>query len=253
MISQSIAWWCFVPARLTPQAFVRAAAEAGYAAVELVPPEYLGLVREHGLAVSGIAGHGSITNGLNRRVQHDRIERELRVNLAAAEQWGIANLICFSGSRAGLSDTAGIAICAEGLARVAPAAEAAGVNLVLEVLNSKVDHTDYQADHTAWAVEVCRQVASPRVKVLYDIYHMQIMEGDLVRTVGMFHPFIAHYHTAGNPGRNELDEAQEINYPAVLRAITATGYAGYVAHEYVPKAEPVASMQATLALCAPYL
>jgi hydroxypyruvate isomerase len=253
MIVQSLAWWCFVPARLSPQAFVRAVAEAGYAAIELVPPEHFALVKDHGLAISGAAGHASITQGLNRRDQHDRIERELRASLAAAERWGIPNLVCFSGSRAGLDDPTGISICAEGLARVAPAAEAVGVTLALEVLNSKVDHPDYQADRTAWAVAVCQQVGSPRVKVLYDIYHMQIMEGDLIRTIQTHHPHIAHYHTAGNPGRGDLDETQEIHYPAVLRAIKATGFAGYVAHEYVPKGDPVASLRATLAQCAPYL
>jgi hydroxypyruvate isomerase len=253
MPTQSITWWCFVPARLSPPEFVRAAAEAGYAAIELVPPEHFALVKEHGLAISSAGGHGSIAVGLNQRDQHDRIERELRASLASAEQWGVANLVCFSGSRAGLDDATGIEICAEGLARVAPAAEAAGVNLALEVLNSKVDHPDYHADHTAWAVEVCKRVGSPRVKVLYDIYHMQIMEGDVIRTVQTYHPYICHYHTAGNPGRHELDDTQEIYYPAVLSAITATGFTGYVAHEYVPKGEPVSSMRATLALCAPYL
>ncbi len=252
-IAQSIAWWCFVPAYFTPEAFVRAVAEAGYLAIDLVPPEYCALVKAHGLAISGASGHASIASGLNRRDQHDRIEREVRANLALAAQWGIPNLLCFSGNRAGLDDATGAAVCAEGLARLAPAAEAAGVTLVLEVLNSKVDHPDYQADHTAWAATVCRLVGSPRVKVLYDIYHMQIMEGDLIRTIETFHPLIGHYHTAGNPGRNDLDAAQEINYPAVLSAIAATGYTGYVVHEYLPKGEPLAALRATLAQCAPYL
>jgi len=252
-IAQSIAWWCFVPARLSPPAFVRAVAEAGYAGIDLVPPKYFELVKAHGLAISGALGHASIELGLNRRDQHDRIERELRANLDRAEHYGIANLLCFSGNRAGLDDATGAAVSAEGLARVAPAAEAAGVTLVLEVLNSKVDHPGYQADHTAWAVAVCQRVGSPRVKVLYDIYHMQIMEGDLIRTIQTFHPLIGHYHTAGNPGRHDLDANQEINYPAVLRAIGATGYSGYVVHEYLPQGEPVAALRATLADCAPYL
>jgi hydroxypyruvate isomerase len=251
-IKQSLAWWCFVPA-LAPAAFARAAADAGYAALDLVPPEHLALVQAHGLAVSGLIGHASIAAGLNRRDQHDRIERELRASLALAAQYQVPTVLCFAGNRAGLDDAAGAAVCAEGLARLAPTAEAAGVTLVLEVLNSKVDHPDYQADHTAWAVEVCRQVGSPRVQVLYDIYHMQIMEGDLVRTIQQYHPFIGHYHTAGNPGRHDLDAAQEINYPAVLSAIKATGYTGYVVHEYLPKGDPVAALRTTLAECAPYL
>jgi hydroxypyruvate isomerase len=252
-ISQSVAWWGFVPAKLTPEQFVLAVAEAGYAAIDLVPEDYWPLVAEHSLAISAANGHASITLGLNRPDQHDRIERELRANIALAETWRIPNLICFSGSRDGLADDAGIENTAACLARVAPAAEAAGVTLVLEMLNSKVDHPGYQADHTAWAAQVCKRVASPRVRLLYDIYHMQMMEGDVIRTLQAAQALIAHYHTAGNPGRNDLDETQEINYPAVLRAITATGYAGYVAHEFIPKGDPVQALKTTFAFCAPYL
>jgi hydroxypyruvate isomerase len=252
-ISQSLAWWCFVPNKMTPDAFVRAAADAGYAAVELVPREHWQLVKDHGLAISSFGAHASLTLGLNRRDQHVRIEREINDNLALAEQWGIPTMICFSGNRDGLSDEAGAEATAEGLTRVAKAAESADVTLVLELLNSKVNHPDYQADHTAWGVQVIEAVGSPRVKLLYDIYHMQIMEGDIIRTIRTAHQHIGHYHTAGNPGRNDLDDAQEIYYPAVLRAIVETGYAGYVTHEYVPKGEPVAALRATYALCAPTL
>jgi hydroxypyruvate isomerase len=252
-IWQAAAWWCFVPDKLSPEQFVRAVAEAGYSAVDLVPRAYWRLVRDHGLGISAIDGHASITLGLNRPDQHDRIERELRDKLALAEEWGIPNLICFSGSREGQADDVGAAITAAGLARVAPAAEAAGVTLVLELLNSKVDHPDYQADHTAWGLRVVEQVASPRVRLLYDVYHMQIMEGDIIRTLRAAQPFIAHYHTAGNPGRNDLDDAQEINYPAILRAIADTGYTGYLAHEFVPKGDPVAALQTTFAHCGQFL
>jgi hydroxypyruvate isomerase len=136
---------------------------------------------------------------------------------------------------------------------VARAAEDAGVTLIMELLNSKVDHPDYQADHTAWAVEVCRRVGSERVKLLYDIYHMQIMEGDVIRTIRQWHNYFGHYHTAGNPGRNDLDESQELYYPAILRAIAATGFRGYVAHEFVPKGEPIKALRAAFALCAPHV
>lgn len=249
-IAQSVAWWCFVPGHFTPEAFVRAVAEAGYAAIDLAPEAHWPLVKAHGLQLSAIAGHTSITLGLNRRDQHARIEAELRAALAQAEAWGIPNLICFAGSREGADEAAAAAITAEGLRRVAPAAEAAGVTLVLELLNSRVDHPGYQADHTAWGVEVCRQVDSPRVRLLYDIYHMQIMEGDLIRTVQAAQPWIAHYHTAGNPGRHEPDAAQEIAYPAVWRAIAATGYRGYIAHEFIPRGEALAALRQTLADCA---
>lgn len=245
---QSVSWWCFTPQLLSPQQLVRAAVEIGYAAVELLPEAYWPLAREHGLAIASVNGHASILEGLNRRANHARIARELTDAIAAAEQWRIANLICFSGSRTALDDAAGIEATADGLRLVARRAEDAGVTLVLEVLNSKVDHPDYQADHTAWAVEVCRQVGSPAVKVLYDIYHMQIMEGDIIRTIEAVHPWIGHYHTAGNPGRTELDDRQELNYRAIFAAIAATGYTGYIGHEFIPRGEPVAALAAAFAL-----
>ena len=252
-IEQSISWWCYVPDLMRPEAFVRAVAETGFPAIDLAPPEYWPLVRSYGLRLSSVRGHESLTVGLNQRAEHARIEREIGGNLALAQEWGIPNLICFSGNRNGLSDSQGMDATIEGLARVARAAENAGVTLIMELLNSKVDHPDYQADRTAWGVEVCRRVGSPRIKLLYDIYHMQIMEGDVIRTIREAHPHIAHYHTAGNPGRSDLDETQELYYPAILRAIADTGFRGYVAHEFIPKGEPVSALRAAFALCAPHL
>ncbi|HMP42541.1 MAG TPA: TIM barrel protein [Roseiflexaceae bacterium] len=182
-IKQSVAWWCFVRGDMTPERLVRTAAEIGYQGIDLAPPEYWPLIREHGLTIAAANGHQSISDGLNRREHHDRIEQELLANIRLAEQWRIANLICFSGDRNGLDDATGLEICAEGLRRVAPAAEAAGVNLSVELLNSKVDHPDYQCDHTDWGVQLVKLVDSPRVALLYDIYHMQIMEGDIIRTI----------------------------------------------------------------------
>jgi len=248
-LKQSLAWWCFVPGAMTPEALLRTAAEIGYGAVELVPPEHWQLVREHGLRIASIAGHASIAEGLNRREHHERIEREILANLEHANQWTIPNLICFSGSRAGLSDAQGAEIAAEGLRRVAPAAEAAGVTLVLELLNSTIDHPDYQGDHTSWGAEVCRMVGSPRVKLLYDIYHMQIMEGDIISTIRAHSDLIGHYHAAGVPGRHEIDDAQELNYPAIARAIAATGYGGYIGQEFVPQGDPRAALKAAFDLC----
>jgi hydroxypyruvate isomerase len=249
-IGQSVAWWCFVPRKMRPEEFVRAVAEAGYAAIDLVPRPFLRLVADHGLAIATIEGHRSLTVGLNRADQHDRIEQELRASLALAEEWHVPNIICFSGNRDGLDDATGAAITAAGLARVAPAAEAAGVTLLLELLNSKVDHPGYQADRTSWGAEVCERVGSPRVKLLYDIYHMQIMEGDIIRTMQRHRAAIGYYHTAGNPGRHEIDVTQEINYGAVLRAIAATEYRGYIGHEFVPTGDPAAALRDTFALCA---
>jgi hydroxypyruvate isomerase len=252
-IFQSVAWWCFVPEKLTPEQFVRAVAEAGYKAVELVPPEYWSLVQDQGLAISGIAAHQPLTVGLNRRDLHDRLEDEIRASIANAQRLSIPSLICFSGNRNGLNDEAGAAITAEGFTRVAAEAERAGIDLALELLNSKVDHPDYQADHTAWGVQVCRAVASPRVKLLYDIYHMQIMEGDIIQTIRSAKDYISYYHTAGNPGRNDLDEDQELDYPPILSAIKETGHTGYVVHEFIPKGDPIMALRSTFQECAKHL
>jgi hydroxypyruvate isomerase len=248
-IKQSIAWWCFARGAMTPERLVRAAAEIGYAGVEIAPPEYWQLVKDHHLTIASIVGHDSIAAGLNRREYHDRIEQEIRANLKRAEQWGIPNLICFSGNRNGQDDAIGAEITAVGLRRVACVAEDVGVNLVLELLNSKIDHPDYQCDRTAWGIQVCRMVESPRVKLLYDVYHMQIMEGDLIRTIRDNHQFFGHYHMAGNPGRNEIDGTQEINYPPIIRAISSTGYAGYIGQEFVPIGDPILALKDAFDRC----
>ena len=248
-LKQSVSWWCFARAGVAPETLVRASAEIGYAGIELVGEEHWPLIVDHGLTIAAIPGHQSLTDGLNKRENHDRIEKELRDNLGKAVKWGIPNLICFSGNRQGLDDQRGIEITADGLQRVTKAAEDAGVNLVLELLNSKVDHQDYQCDHTSWGVAVCQRVASPRVQLLYDIYHMQIMEGDLIRTIRQEHAHFGHYHTAGNPGRNDLDETQELNYPAIIRAIRDTGYEGFVGQEFIPQGEPLAALRAAFEVC----
>jgi hydroxypyruvate isomerase len=248
-IKQSIAWWCLVPRLMQPEQLLRAAAEIGYTGIDLAPQDQWQLVKNHGLTLSAVGGHGSIVSGLNRRENHDRIERELLANIRLAEQWGAANLICFSGSREGLSDEQGAEVSAEGLRRVARAAEDAGVNLAIELLNSKVDHPDYQCDRTEWGVRVVELVGSPRVKLLYDIYHMQIMEGDLIRTIRQHHRHFCHYHTAGNPGRHEIDDSQEINYPPVIRAIAETGYDGFLAQEFVPTGDPLAALRDAFERC----
>lgn len=233
-IVQSLAWWCFgsvAPA----QELIAKAKEIGYAGVEMCPKEQFETLRDAGLKVITMGGHSSLEDGLNKRENHDRIEGEILANLQMAVEWEIPALIVFTGNRNGLSDEEGIENTAQGLQRVAKAAEEAGVTLVLELLNSKVDHKGYQCDHTDFGVAVCQAVASPRVKLLYDIYHMQIMEGDVIRTIRANIDHIGHFHTAGNPGRNDLDETQELYYPAIMRAIAATDYAGYVGQEFTPK------------------
>jgi hydroxypyruvate isomerase len=247
-MNTAVAWWCLVPEKMTPDAFIGAAVDLGYTGIELAPEDRWSQIREAGLNLATIRGHDSLTDGLNRRENHDRIEREINENLALAQEWSVPALICFSGNRGGLDDEDGATNTADGLKRVAKAAEDAGVTLVLELLNSKINHSDYQCDRTEWGVKVCDWVDSPRVKLLYDIYHMQIMEGDLIRTIEKHHRSIGHYHVAGNPGRHEPDESQEINYPAVYRAIKATGYAGYVGMEFVPEQDAVESLRNAIAV-----
>jgi len=247
-IKQSVSAWCF-ERTMSPRDLVRTLAEIGYAGVDLVGQEHWSLVKEHGLEIAAVNGHRSIEEGLNHRENHDRIEREILSNLELAARWDIPNLIVFSGNRGGLDDAAGAEITAEGLRRVAHAAEDAGVTLVMELLNSKVDHPDYQCDHTAWGIQVCDMVGSPRVKLLYDIYHMQVMEGDIIRTIQDHHLSFGHYHTAGNPGRHEIGERQELHYKPIMRAIQATGYDGYVGQEFIPAGDPVAALKEAFEIC----
>lgn len=248
-MKQSFTYWSFANRGLNTSELLKAAANLGYAAVELIDEVLFPLVQKCGLEISSHRAHDSLTQGLNHREYHQDIFKAFEANLRLAETWKIPNLICFSGNRAGLGDEEGAEITAEGLRKMAPLAEAAGVTLVLELLNSKVDHPDYQCDHTAWGVKVVEMVASPAVKLLYDIYHMQVMEGDLIRNIRENYYHFGHYHTAGNPGRNELDNTQEIYYPAVFKTIRDTGYTGYIAHEFIPTRDLALSLQKAFNLC----
>lgn len=248
-IKQSLTWWSFALGGMTIERLVRVAADIGYEAIELVEQEYWPLIKDHGLAIASLRGQSSIEEGFNRRAHHDRLEREVRANIALAAQWGIPNVIVFSGNREGLDDRTGAEITAEGLKRVARAAEDEGVTLVLELLNSKIDHPDYHADKTAWGVEVCQMVDSSAVRLLYDIYHMQVMEGDIIRTIHQYHDYFAHYHTAGNPGRHELDKRQELQYEPIVQTIVATGYQGYLGQEFIPTENPEVSLKQAFEIC----
>ena len=248
-LKHAVSWWCFADTGMTPQDLLHTIADIGYQAVELIEPELWPLAKKYGLGIASTNGGLSIEQGLNRREHHAQIEQTIRATIQEAEQWHIPNVIVFSGNRQGIDDQTGAEITTEGLSRVARIAEDAGVTLVMELLNSKVNHLDYQCDHTAWGVEVCKAVNSPRVKLLYDIYHMQIMEGDIISTIGAYHQYFAHYHTAGVPGRHEIDETQELYYPAIVRAILATGYEGYLGQEFIPQGEPVAALKQAFAAC----
>jgi len=253
---QSFCIPCFwqSPAPEHVRAILEAAKRIGYPAFELwfrdkAPFDLMvSIAKDLGLTIASMCGHGTLKDGLNKPENHARIRSEILASIDVAREVGIPNLICFSGNREGKDDKASVSVVADGLAQVKDAAEAAGVTLIMELLNSKVNHPDYQADHTAWGVEVVRRVNSPNVKLLYDIYHMQIMEGDLCRTITDNIASIGHFHTAGNPGRKDCDDTQEIYYPAVIRAINETGYNRYVAHEFTPKGDKIAALEAAFRL-----
>jgi hydroxypyruvate isomerase len=227
----------------------------GFPAVEIWKPgpdfpQLAEMARKHGLRVASMTGHDSLPVGFNNPAEHPRIVAELRQSIDLAEQYNVPGLICFSGNRrAGQSDAEAIAACVDGLLQIAPYAEEKRINLNMELLNSKINHPGYQCDHAAWGLEVVKQVNSPRVKLLYDIYHMQIMDGDLIHTISENIQWIGHFHTAGVPGRNDLDDTQEINYRAVCRAINATGYDLYLGHEFRPKGELFAALEEAYRIC----
>jgi hydroxypyruvate isomerase len=248
-LKQSVCRWCFGGIPLDD--LCKAAKEIGFTSVELLGPAEWATPAKHGLtcAVANTVKSNPIPRGFNRTEHHDAIVRELEEQLPKVAEAGIPNQIVFSGNRAGLSDAQGLANCAHGLARVTPLAERLGVTLVMELLNSKVDHRDYQCDRTPWGVELVKMVGSPRFKLLYDVYHMQIMEGDVIRTIREHHPSIAHYHTAGVPGRHELDARQELNYAAIAAAIADTGFSGHFGQEFIPTRDPLASLREAFDVC----
>jgi len=249
-INQSFAFGCFHRKETPVERLFQEAAKAGYAAVEMLGQQYWDAARAAGLRIAIIGGHGTLRSGLNQRENHDRIEQELLQNIELAAANNIPGLICFTGDRYdGMSDDECLDISAAGLSRVTKAAEQKGINLCVELLNSKVDHPGYQCDKSAYGVELCKRVGSPRAKLLFDIYHMQIMEGDLIRNIRDYHQYIGHFHTAGNPGRHDMDDTQEIFYPAVMRAIAETGYDLFVGHEFGPKGDPIEALRAAYRTC----
>jgi len=252
-IKQSVSWWCVDNRGVSTSDLLRAVKAIGYSGVELIAAEHFSLVRDLGLTIAAHTAQSGIDSGFNDPSQHDRLEREILASLDLATKYEIPNLIVFSGNRQeGVSEGEAAEHTAAGLRRVTKAAEEAGITLIVELLNSKVDHKGYQCDTSTWGIEVCKLVDSPRVKLLYDIYHMQIMEGDLIRTIETNHTYFGHYHTGGVPGRHDLDDTQEIYYPAVVRAIAATGYDGYLGHEFIPKGDPVAALEQAYRVCDVY-
>ncbi len=251
-IKQSVCRWCFNEMPLDELA--ANAKRIGLKSVELLQPSGFPTIEKHGLicAMVSQAGNGGIPRGWNRVDNHAWLIPAYQERIDVVAKAKYPNVICFSGNRGGLGDDEGLENCATGLKQLMPAAEKAGVTVCMELLNSKVNHADYQCDHTAWGVKLVEKVGSERFKLLYDIYHMQIMEGDVIHTIRDHHRAIGHYHTAGVPGRHELDESQELFYPAIMRAIRDTGYTGYVAQEFVPvkKETGMASLEDAYKRCA---
>ena len=248
-INHSVCRWCYH--RIPLDQLCAAAKQMGIKSIDLQGPKEWPTLKKYGLtcAMGNGAGMG-IKKGFNRIELHDRLVADYAQLIPQAADVGIPNVICFSGNRDGMDDETGLKNCAQGLKRLMKLAESKKVSVVMELLNSKVNHKDYMCDHTEWGTDLCRAVGSDRFQLLYDIYHMQIMEGDLIDTLTKNIEYIAHFHTGGVPGRHEIDDTQEIYYPAVMRAIVKTGFKGYVAQEFIPAGpDPLAALKSGIAIC----
>ncbi|MDX2283206.1 MAG: TIM barrel protein [Bacteroidia bacterium] len=237
-IRHAVCRWCY--GNIPLEALCDAAKDMGLQGIDLLNPPEWKTALDRGLAVSMSFGSElGIPKGFNDPANHPKLRRDYEELIPKAAAMGVQNIICFSGNRNGISDEAGLEHCARGLDPLVKLARQHNVVLVMELLNSKVDHADYQCDKTPWGAALAEKLGSPHFKLLYDIYHMQIMEGDVIATIRKYHPYIAHYHTGGVPGRHEIDETQELYYPAIMRAIVETGHKGFVAQEFIPSRQPV--------------
>jgi len=248
-INHSVCQWCFRGVPL--EDLVIASREMGIKSVELLTSEQWPVAVKHGLTCAmGYATSIALNKGFNDPALHQQLLNDYSVSIPKAAEAGLKNLICFSGNTNGLSSEQGLENCAKGLEPVLKIAAKYNITVCMELLNSKIDHKDYQCDHTAWGVQLCEKLGSPNFKLLYDIYHMQIMEGDVIGTLTKNKDYIGHYHTAGVPGRHEIDDTQELNYPAIMKAIVATGFKGFVAQEFIPaKPDKIASLKQAVAIC----
>ena len=248
-VKHSACKWCY--SDMTVAELAEAGREVGLQSIELVGPEAWPTLKEYGLscAMSNVP-EMSLTEGWNRVANHEHLIPKYEERIQEVADAGFQNVICFSGNRRdGLTDEEGIANCAQGLKQIMPTAEEHGVVVCMELLNSKIDHPGYMCDHTDWGVKLAERIGSENFKLLYDIYHMQIMEGDVIRTIRNNHEYIGHYHTGGVPGRHMIDESQELYYPAILRAIEETGYEGYLGQEYIPTRDPIALLKEAIDIC----
>lgn len=247
-IRHSVCKWCYP--NLSVEALAAAGVKMGLQSIELLDPPDWPRLRPYGLICAMGNGPSRITEGFNRLENHVWLVPQFKKRIEEAAEAGVPNLICFSGNRNGMDDEEGLENCVIGLKQILPTAEKYGVTICMELLNSKIDHPDYMCDRTEWGVRLVQRLGSERFKLLYDIYHMQIMEGDIIRTIQNYIEYIAHFHTAGVPGRHEIDDSQELYYPAIMRAIAATGFDGFVAQEFIPTADdPLESLRRALAIC----
>jgi len=243
----SVCQWCYSSMDLAD--LTKKAKAMGIESIELLGEEQWKIVQANGLTCAVANGPTTIASGFNRIENHAGIVKRAEQLLPKIKAAGIPNMIVFSGNRAGLSDADGLKNCAIGLKLITPMAEALGVTIIMELLNSKVDHKDYQCDHTAWGAELVKRTESDRFRLLYDVYHMQVQEGDVIHTIGENQWAIAHYHTGGVPGRAEIDQTQELNYPAICRALKEMGYRGYLAQEFIPQRDPMKSLAEAVRIC----
>jgi hydroxypyruvate isomerase len=246
-VKQSVARWCY--RHMSLDDLCRNSAEMGLSGIDLVDHTEWPTVQKYGLVPAMTPGAGTIPDGWNRTENHDRLVKEMQENITRAAAAKVPNVITFSGYRRGLPDDQGKENCIIGLKRVKKMAEDNGVTICMELLNSKIDHKDYQCDHSAWGIDVMKGVDSPRVRLLYDIYHMQIMEGDIIRTIRENIAYFAHFHTGGVPGRHELDDTQELQWRTVSKAIADLNFQGYMAHEFIPTRDPMTSLAEAVKLC----
>ncbi len=249
-INHSVCRWCY--SDLSLEELCKEVKRIGFNAIDLLKPNEWETVKKHGIECSMCytAGETSLTKGWNNPANHTWLIKDYLEAIPLVAASGYKNLICFSGNRNGMDDATGLKNCVEGLKQIMPLAEAKGVTIHIELFNSKVDHKDYMGDKSAWGIELCKQLGSPNFKILFDIYHMQIDEGDIIRSIQDNHFYFGHYHTAGVPGRHELDDRQELNYPAIMRAIKATGYNGFVAHEFIAtNPDKISSLKQAVTVC----
>jgi len=244
-LKQSVCAWCY---KMKLDELAQNAAAIGLKSVELVDSKDWPILKKHGLICAMTPSH-DIGEGFNNKDNHEKCIAAVKKSIDACVEAGFPNVITFSGNRNGMSDDVGLENTVEGLKNVIGYAEQKKVNVCIEILNSRLNHKDYMCDTVEWAAEVCKRIASPRMKILFDIYHVQVQQGDIIVRIKQFHEYIGHYHTAGVPGRHELDENQELNYPAIMRAIAESGFQGYIGQEFIPTRDPMKSLSEAVRLC----